>query len=99
MSLLRHVVSKDGVMVDPFKIKAVKSWVRATIVSEVRSFVCLASYYRRFVKGFYSIASQLTKLTKQNVPFVWSVECEESFQTLKTLLTDYCIYSCLASKR
>ena len=54
---------------------------------KIRSFVGLASYYRRFVKGFSSIASQLTNLTKQNVPFVWSDECEESFQKLKTLLT------------
>ena len=61
---------------DPSKIEAVKSWVRHTNVTEVRSFVCLASYYRRFVKGFSSVASQLTNLTKQNVPFVWSDECE-----------------------
>uniref|UniRef100_A0A0V0GWA6 Putative ovule protein n=1 Tax=Solanum chacoense TaxID=4108 RepID=A0A0V0GWA6_SOLCH len=78
------MVSKDGVMVDPTKIEAVKSWVSPTNVSEVRSFVGLASYYRRFVTGFSSIASQLTK---QNVPFVWSDECEESLLKLKTLLT------------
>ena len=87
VSFLGHVISKDGVMVDPSKIETVKNWVRPTNVSEIRSFVGLASYYRRFVKGFSSIASQLTNLTKQNVPFVWSDECEESFQKLKTLLT------------
>ena len=64
VSFLGHVVSKDGFMVDPSKIEAVKSWVRPTNVTEVRSFVGLASYYRRFVKGFSSIASQLTILTK-----------------------------------
>ena len=64
-----------------------KSWVRPTNVTEVRSFVGLASYYRRFVKGFSSVAFQLTNLTKQSVPFVWSDECEESLQNLKTLLT------------
>ena len=69
------MVSKDGVMVDPSKIEAVKSWVRSTNVTEVRSFVGLASYYRRFVKGFSSIASQLTSLTKQNVPFRSSRLC------------------------
>ena len=87
MSFLGHVVSKDGVMVDPSKLDAVKSWQRPTNVSEVRSIVGLASYYRRFVKGFSSISSQLTNLTKQNVPFVWSDEYEESFQKLKALLT------------
>ena len=89
VSFLGHVVSKDGVMVDPSKIEAVKNWERPTNVSEVRSFVGLASYYRRFVKGFSSIASQLTSLIKQNVPFVWLDECEESFQKLKTLLTTH----------
>ena len=64
VSFLGHVVSKDGVMVDPSKIEAVKSWVRPTNVTEVRSFVGLASYYRRFVNGFFSVASQLTNLTK-----------------------------------
>ena len=57
VSFLGHVVSKDGVMVDPSKIEAVKSWIRPTNVTEVRSFVGLASYYRRFVKGFSSVAS------------------------------------------
>ena len=62
VSFLGHVVSKNRVMVDPSKIEALKSWVRPTNVTEVRSFVGLASYYRRFVKGFSSIASQLTNL-------------------------------------
>ena len=87
MSFLGHVVSKDGVMVDPSKIETVKNWVRPTNVSKIRSFVGLASYYCRFVKGFSSNASQLTNLTKQNVSFVLSDECEKSFQNLKTLLT------------
>ena len=64
-----------------------KSWVRPTNVTEVRSFVGLASYYRRFVNGFSSVASKRTNLTKKSVPCVWSDECEESFQKLKTLLT------------
>ena len=81
VSFLGHVVSKDGVMVDPSKIEAVKNWVRPTNVSEIRSFVRLASYYRRFVKGFSSIASQLTNLTKQNVPFVWSDSVRKAFRS------------------
>ena len=65
VSFLGHVVSKDGVMVDPSKIETVRNWVRPTNVSEVRSFVGLASYYHLFVKGFSSIASQLTSYTKR----------------------------------
>ena len=79
LSFLGYVVSKDGVRVDPSKIEVVKNWVRPTIVTEVRKFVGLARYYRRFVKGYSSVASQSTNLTKQNVPFVWSDECEERF--------------------
>ena len=56
------MVSKDEVMVDPSKIETVKNWVRPTNVSKIRSFVGLASYYRRFVKGFSSIASQFDEL-------------------------------------
>ena len=70
-------------MVDPSKIERGKNWVRPTNVSEIRSFVGLASYYRRFIRGFSSTASQLMNLTKKNVPFVWSDECEESFHKLK----------------
>ena len=87
MSLLVQIVSKEGVIKDPTMIEPVKGRVRPTNVLEIRSFVGLASYYRRFVKGFSSVASQLTNFTKQSVPFVWSDEYEESFQKLKTLLT------------
>ena len=92
------MVSKDGVIVDPSKIEAVTSWERPTNVREVRSFIGLASYYRRFVKGFSSVASELTNLTKQSVPFVWSDECEESFSEAQDLV-DYCTNSYLASGR
>ena len=81
VSFLGHVVSKDGVMVDPSNIEAVKSWVRPTNVIEVRSFVGLASYYCRFVKGLSFVASQLTNLTNQSVPFVWSDDCEKAFRS------------------
>ncbi|WMV20168.1 hypothetical protein MTR67_013553 [Solanum verrucosum] len=74
-------------MVDPQKIEGVKNWVRPSSVTEVRNFVGLASYYRRFVKNFASIATHLTNLTKKEIPFEWTEKCEESFQKLKTLLT------------
>ncbi|WMV41402.1 hypothetical protein MTR67_034787, partial [Solanum verrucosum] len=57
------------------------------ILSEVRSFLDLAGYYRRFVKGFSIIASLLTKLLKKEVKFTWDDESQENFETLKSLLT------------
>ncbi|KAH0646659.1 hypothetical protein KY284_034543 [Solanum tuberosum] len=82
-----HLLSREGVMVDPQKIEAVKNWVRPSSMTEVRSFVGLASYYRRFMKNFASIATHLTNLTKKETPFDWIEKCEKSFQRLKTLLT------------
>ena len=87
VSFLAHVVFKNGVRIDPSKIVVVKNWVRPTNVTDVRIFVGLDSYYRRFVKGFTSVTSQLTNLTNQSVPFVWSDECKETFLKLMSLLT------------
>jgi len=89
VSFLGHVVSKEGIRVDPAKIEAIRDWHRPTSVTEVRSFVGLASYYRRFVEGFSTIAVPLTRLTRVDVPFVWSEECEASFLRLKELLTTF----------
>ncbi|KAL0536899.1 hypothetical protein IC582_025862 [Cucumis melo] len=86
VSFLGHVVSKDGVSVDPAKIEAVTGWTRPSTVSEVRSFLGLAGYYRRFVENFSRIATPLTQLTRKGAPFVWSKACEDSFQTLKQKL-------------
>ena len=74
-------MSKEGIRVDPAKIKAVRGWTRPTSPTEIRIFVGL------FVQSFSTIAAPLTRLTQQDVGFHWSDECEESFQKLKTLLT------------
>ncbi|KAL0556761.1 hypothetical protein IC582_005277 [Cucumis melo] len=86
VSFLGHVVSKAGVSVDPAKIEAVTGWTRPSTVSEVRSFLVLAGYYRRFVENFSRIATPLTQLTRKGAPFVWSKACEDSFQNLKQKL-------------
>ncbi|TYK11888.1 ty3-gypsy retrotransposon protein [Cucumis melo var. makuwa] len=86
VSFLSHVVSKAGVSVDPTKIEAVTSWPRPSTVSEVRSFLGLAGYYRRFVENFSRIATPFTQLTRKGAPFVWSKTCEDSFQNLKQKL-------------
>ena len=73
---LGHVISRDGITVDPSKIEAMVNWARPTNVSEVRSFLGLTGYYRRFVEGFSRIA---TPLTQKNAKFEWTDECERSF--------------------
>ena len=70
VAFLGHVVSKDGIQVDPKKIEAVTEWQRPTIVTEIRSFLGLAGYYRRFVKDFSKIVTPLTRLTQKNANFV-----------------------------
>ena len=85
--LLGHTVSKKGVAIDPAKIEAVISWQRPKNVTEVRSFLRLAGYYRRFVEGFTRIASPLTALTRKEHKYAWTKPCEGSFQELKKRLT------------
>ena len=62
-------MSKDDIQVDPKKIEAVIDWPRSTTVTEVRSFMGLAGYYRRFVEDFSKIATPLARLTQENVKF------------------------------
>ncbi|KAI5335475.1 hypothetical protein L3X38_025608 [Prunus dulcis] len=87
VNFLGHVISAEGVYVDPQKIEAVVNWPQPTSVTEVRSFLGLAGYYRRFVEGFSTIAAPLTRLTRKGVKFEWSEECEKSFNELKIRLT------------
>ncbi|KAK8930760.1 hypothetical protein KSP39_PZI016487 [Platanthera zijinensis] len=86
VSFLGHIISKDGISVDPSKIAAVLEWKRPTTPKEIRSFLGLAGYYRRFVEGFSVLSSSLTRLTQKNAVFVWSEACEEAFQELKRRL-------------
>ncbi|XP_075499427.1 putative mitochondrial protein AtMg00860 [Primulina tabacum] len=82
-----HVISAQGVSVDPSKVEAVINWPKPTNVSEIRSFLGLAGYYRRFIEGFSRIARPMTQLTQKDRRFVWTAECESSFRTLKEKLT------------
>lgn len=87
VKFLGHIVSEEGISVDPGKISAILDWKQPTTPKEVRSFLGLAGYYRRFVQDFSKIASPLTKLTMKNAKFVWSANCEEAFNELKKRLT------------
>ncbi|XP_073290252.1 uncharacterized mitochondrial protein AtMg00860-like [Primulina huaijiensis] len=75
------------VSMDPKKVEAIMDSSRPNNVKEIRSFLRLAGYYRKFVKGFSSIAIPLTKLTQKNSKFQWSEECEQNFETLKKKLS------------
>ena len=81
-------MSTEGIRVDPVKIEAVVNWKPPRSVTEVRSFLSLVGYYRRFVKGFSVIASPLTKLLRKGVMFEWSNKCQNSFEQLKEMLVE-----------
>ena len=87
VAFLGYVVTAQGIEVDPAKIEAIASWPQPKTVTQVRSFLGLAGFYRRFVKDFGSIAAPLNELTKKDVPFVWSDAQHDAFMLLKDRLT------------
>ncbi|KAJ9557076.1 hypothetical protein OSB04_011690 [Centaurea solstitialis] len=83
---LGHVVNEEGIHVDPAKVEAVKKWEAPKTPTEIRQFLGLAGYYRRFIANFSRIAQPLTTLTQKDKKFVWGEKQEEAFQTLKQKL-------------
>ncbi|GJV13253.1 putative reverse transcriptase domain-containing protein [Tanacetum coccineum] len=90
---LGHVVNSNGIHVDPSKIEAVKNWKASKTPSEIRSFLGLAGYYRRFIVNFSKSVKPLTSLTQKNKKYEWGVEQEEAFRTLKDNLCNAPILS------
>ena len=84
---LGHVILEDEILVDLEKIEAIVNWPMPKNVTNIRSFMGLARYYRRFIEGFSKVANPITSLQRKNVKFIWSEKCEQSFQRLKELLT------------
>jgi len=84
---LAHVISKEGVSVDPAKVEAVVNWPRPTKTTKVCSFLGMAGDYRRFIEGFSKLALPLTKLLRKDNKFASIKECEASFQELKQRLS------------
>ncbi|XP_049346719.1 uncharacterized protein LOC125811260 [Solanum verrucosum] len=84
---LGFVVSSSGVEVDDEKVEAIRSWPTPKSISDVRSFHGLASFYRRFVRNFSSLAAPLTEVIKKEKPFIWGIKQEEAFKILKEKLS------------
>ena len=85
---LGHVISPEGIGPNPEKVEAVERFPIPTSVKGVRQFLGLASYYRRFIPSFAKIAAPLHALTRQDVPFYWSLACQDAFQQLKDALVN-----------
>ncbi|GKB48151.1 putative reverse transcriptase domain-containing protein [Tanacetum coccineum] len=88
VQFLGHVIDSKGIHVDPANIEAVKNWASPTTPIEVRQFLGLAGYYRRFIKSFSKIAKSLTKLTQKNKKYIWGENQESAFQLLKQKLCE-----------
>nr|AAM01007.1 Putative retroelement [Oryza sativa Japonica Group] len=86
VKFLGHVISAGGVAVDPSNVESVTNWKQPKTVSEIRSFLGLAGYYRRFIENFSKIAKPMTRLLQKDVKYKWSEECAQSFQELKNRL-------------
>ncbi|XP_075486330.1 uncharacterized protein LOC142525933 [Primulina tabacum] len=82
-----HIVSQDGIEVDPSKVEVVRDWSVPKNVTEIRSFLGFAGYYMKFIQDFASIAVPITAFTKNNAKFIWGSQCKESFDRLKQALT------------
>jgi uncharacterized protein (DUF427 family) len=87
IQFLGQILSAKGIAVDPSKIKDILEWKSPTTVHQVRSFLGLASYYRRFILDFSKIVKPITWLLKNDTKFDWSSKCNEAFEELKVLLT------------
>ena len=96
MGFLGHTISQHGIIVDPKNVSVVVKWQMPTSVS-IQSCLGFAGYYQRFVNDFSIIAKLMTRLTQRGVPFVWTDECEASFQILKDKLANEPILSLLES--
>ena len=86
VDFLGHVINEQGVHTNPQKIECVKNWPLPKNITELRSFLGLCSYYRRFIANFSHVAKPLTRLTEKDQKFNWTTECSEAFDRLKHML-------------
>lgn len=93
------MISRDEISIDPSKMEATLSWKRPTIMSKVKSFSGMARYYGRFIGCYFKIALPLTRLTQKNVKFIWSKECQSSFEEFRNKLVFALILTITSSSR
>jgi hypothetical protein len=95
LKYLGHIISKDGISVDPIKTQVVQNWPQPSSVKQVRSFLGLANYFRKFLKGYATMAAPLTTLTRKDVKWsstTWNANCQKAFDEIKqALLTAPCL--------
>jgi hypothetical protein len=87
IDVLGHVVSPAGISTDPAKTSLIMKWPRPQKLSDIRTFIGMTSYYRRFIKGYSEIVRPLTRLTTKDVQFRWTTDEQTAFDTLKSCLT------------
>lgn len=85
---LGFILTTDGIEVDPEKTAVIRNWAVPTTVRGVQSFLGFCNFYRRFIKDYNRITKPLNRLTRKDVPFTWTEECQQAFEELKKRLTD-----------
>ena len=96
---LGHIILEEGISVDPEKIEAIMNWPTPRNVTDVRYFMGLVGYYKRFIEGFSKFAHAITSLKRNKIKFEWTSRCEESFQQLKNIITSAPVLKFVDSKK
>ncbi|XP_067205344.1 uncharacterized protein [Linepithema humile] len=91
---LGHIIDKEGIRTDPEKVSAITNWPTPTTIRKIRQFIGMASWYRRFIADFLTVAAPLTQLTRKNARWKWTEKEEAAFQHLKKALTTAPVHAC-----
>ena len=87
MEYLGHMISTNGIAVTTDKLEAIRSWPITKSPKKIKSFLGMTRFYRKFIHRYSHVVGPLTRLLRKDVPYVWSVECQEAFESLKDALS------------